>query len=314
MTRQMYHVDGAISSNEELAVRVKSGDGAAAALLLSQNEGYLSSEAMKLCGQYALPGIVDDLKQEGALALLAAANAYDPSGGAKLLTYATGSVRSAMLDHIAACVLPVRLPPGRYHQLRRVAHLCATVPEEFSEAELLEQICTVENISARAARSLLLDYRSILGTVSLDDPAFAVSRGGDPARAYDSFMRKKLLIQLMKEVLTPRELNVVKYHLGLGQPEGQEMTFAELAMRLNYNGPSAAEKTFTRAIKKLRNSLNAGEYGVWVAAGQAIRKAKREAQEWQGSILPQVGWWENQRRQKTDPTSKRLCAKSKRQV
>lgn len=314
MTRQMYHVDGAISSNEELAVRVKSGDGTAAALLLSQNEGYLSSEAMKLCGQYALPGIVDDLKQEGALALLAAANAYDPSGGAKLLTYATGSVRSAMLDHIAECVLPVRLPPGRYHQLRRVAHLCATVPEEFSEAELLEQICTVENISARAARSLLLDYRSILGTVSLDDPAFAVSRGGEPARAYDSFMRKKLLIQLMKEVLTPRELNVVKYHLGLGQPEGQEMTFAELAMRLNYNGPSAAEKTFTRAIKKLRNSLNAGEYGVWVAAGQAIRKAKREAQEWQGSILPQVGWWENQRGQKTDPTSKRLCAKSKRPV
>lgn len=314
MTRQMYHVDGAISSNEELAVRVKSGDGAAAALLLSQNEGYLSSEAMKLCGQYALPGIVDDLKQEGALALLAAANAYDPSGGAKLLTYATGSVRSAMLDHIAECVLPVRLPPGRYHQLRRVAHLCATVPEEFSEAELLEQICTVENISARAARSLLLDYRSILGTVSLDDPAFAVSRGGDPARAYDSFMRKKLLIQLMKEVLTPRELNVVKYHLGLGQPEGQEMTFAELAMRLNYNGPSAAEKTFTRAIKKLRNSLNAGEYGIWVAAGQAIRKAKREAQEWQGSILPQVGWWENQGGQKTDPTSKRLCAKSKRPV
>lgn len=314
MTRQMYHVDGAISSNEELAVRVKSGDGTAAALLLSQNEGYLSSEAMKLCGQYALPGIVDDLKQEGALALLAAANAYDPSGGAKLLTYATGSVRSAMLDHIAECVLPVRLPPGRYHQLRRVAHLCATVPEEFSEAELLEQICTVENISARAARSLLLDYRSILGTVSLDDPAFAVSQGGDPARAYDSFMRKKLLIQLMKEVLTPRELNVVKYHLGLGQPEGQEMTFAELAMRLNYNGPSAAEKTFTRAIKKLRNSLNAGEYGVWVAAGQAIRKAKREAQEWQGSILPQVGWWENQRGQKTDPTSKRLCAKSKRPV
>lgn len=310
MTRQMYHVDGAISSNEELAVWVKSGDGAAAALLLSQNEGYLSSEAMKLCGQYALPGIVDDLKQEGALALLAAANAYDPSGGAKLLTYATGSVRSAMLDHIAECVLPVRLPPGRYHQLRRVAHLCATVPEEFSEAELLEQICTVENISSRAAHSLLLDYRSILGTVSLDDPAFAVSRGGDPARAYDSFMRKKLLIQLMKEVLTPRELNVVKYHLGLGQPEGQEMTFAELAMRLNYNGPSAAEKTFTRAIKKLRNSLNAGEYGVWVAAGQAIRKAKREAQEWQGTILPQVGWWENQ----GSHGPKYSCAKNKRPV
>lgn len=234
MTRQTYHVDGAIFSNEELAARVKSGDGAAAALLLSQNEGFLSGEAGKLCGQYALPDIADDLKQEGALALLAAAKAYDPSSGAKLLTYAAGAVRSAMLDHIAECVLPVRLPPSRYHQLRRVAYLCATVPEKPSETELIEQIRKIESISARAARSLLPDDRSIWGTVSLDDPAFAISRGGDPARTYDGFMRKMLLIQWMEEILTPRELNVVKYHLGLGQPEGQEMTFAELAMRLNY--------------------------------------------------------------------------------
>ena len=314
MTRQMYHVDGAIFPNEELAARVKSGEDDAAALLLSQNEGFLSSEAMKVCGQYALPGVVDDLKQEGALALLAAAKAYDPSCGAKLLTYAAGAVRSAMLDHIAECVLPVRLPPSRYHQLRRVAHLCAAVPEEPSEAELIEQICKIESISARAARSLLLDDRAVFGAVSLDDPAFAVSRGGDPARAYDGFMRKKLLIQLMDEVLTSRELNVVKYHLGLGQPEGQEMTFAELAMRLNYNGPSAAEKTFTRAIKKLRNCLSVGEYGVWVSANRAIRKAKREAQERQGPMLPQVGWWENRGRRKPDPTPKCLCAKSKRPV
>lgn len=294
MTQQMYHVDGATFSNEELAARVKSGDDDAAAPLLSQNEGFLSGEAAKLCGQYALPGIVDDLKQEGALALLAAAKAYDTSGGAKLLTYAAGAVRSAMLDYIAECVLPVRLPPSRYHQLRRVAHLCTTAPEELSETKFIEQICKTENTKPRAAHLLLLNYRSIFGAVSLDDPAFSIRNGGNPAKAYDGFMRKKLLIQLMEEVLTPRELNVVKYHLGLGQPEEREMTFAELAMRLSYNGPSAAEKTFKRAIKKLRNSLNTGEYGVWVSASRAIRKAKREAQERQGSIFPQTEWWENQ--------------------
>ena len=158
---------------------------------------------------------------------------------------------------------------------------------------MIEQICKNENVSIKVARSLLLDYRSIFGAISLDDPAFSVSRGGDPARIYDIFMRKKLSLRLMEEVLTPRELSVVKYHLGLDQPGEQAMTFAELAIRLNYNGPSAAEKVFKGAVKKLRGHLTAGEYGVWVVANRAIRKAKREAQERQGYMPPQVGWWEH---------------------
>lgn len=299
MTLEMYHVGVACLSNEELAERIRGGDNDAAALLLCQNEGFLSSEAAKLCGQYSLPDVADDLKQEGALALLTATKAYDPSNGANLLTYAAGAIHSAMQDYIAECVLPVRLPPSRYHQLRRVSYLCTTASEEASEAELIEQICKNENVSIKVARSLLLEYRSIFGAVSLDDPAFSVSRGGDPARIYDIFMRKKLLLRLMEEVLTPRELNVVKYHLGFDQPGEQEMTFAELAIRLNYNGPSAAEKVFKRAIKKLRDSLNAGEYGVWIAVNQAIRKAKREAQERQGYAPPQVGWWEQRAEQKS---------------
>ena len=163
---------------------------------------------------------------------------------------------------------------------------------------MFEQICKSENVSVKAARSLLLDYRSIFGAVSLDDPEISVGWGGDPAKVYDIFMRKKLLMQLMEQVLTARELNVVKYHLGLGQPDEQEMTLAELAVRLNYNSPSAAEKVFKRAVKKLRDNLNAGEYGVWLAASRAIRKAKQEAQEWQGYVPPQVGWWEWQEQQK----------------
>ena len=64
------------------------------------------------------------------------------------------------------------------------------------------------------------------------------------------------------------------------------MTFAELAVCLNYNDPSAAEKVFLRAVKKLREHLETGEYGVWVSASQAIQEAKREAQKYQGYVFP----------------------------
>ena len=55
-------------------------------------------------------------------------------------------------------------------------------------------------------------------------------------------MQRKLLFQRIEVVLSPRELNLVRCHLGIGQPEEQGMTFQALAIRLNYNGSSGAEK------------------------------------------------------------------------
>ena len=67
---------------------------------------------------------------------------------------------------------------------------------------------------------------------------FSVSCGGDSAVAYDRLMRRTLLMQRMAEVLTPRELNLVRSYLGIGQSDELGMTFQELAIYLNYNGPS----------------------------------------------------------------------------
>ena len=69
----MYRCDTPCPSNEELALRIRDGDPQAAPLLLSQNEGYLTMLATSYCEQFSQDFLVDDLKQEGALALLDAA-------------------------------------------------------------------------------------------------------------------------------------------------------------------------------------------------------------------------------------------------
>ena len=69
----MYRCDTPCPSNEELALRIQNGDPQAAPLLLSQNEGYLTMLAASYCEQFSQDFLVDDLKQEGALALLDAA-------------------------------------------------------------------------------------------------------------------------------------------------------------------------------------------------------------------------------------------------
>ena len=156
-------------------------------------------------------------------------------------------------------------------------------------------MCGELNVSAKVAEALIKEYRTLFCVRQLGDDVFSVSCGGDPAVAYDRLMRRTLLMQRIGEVLTPRELNLVRSYLGIGQPDETGMTFQELAVRLNYNGPSGAEKAYKAALRKLKRDLYGGAYGRWLSAQKAIRAAKAEAEQAAGQdTTPQRTWWEEQ--------------------
>ena len=142
---------------------------------------------------------------------------------------------------------------------------------------------------------MIKEYRTLFCVRQLGDDVFSVSCGGDPAVAYDRLMRRTLLMQRMEEVLMPRELNLVRSYLGIGQPDEVGMTFQELAIYLNYNRPSGAEKAYKAALRKLKKDLYGGAYGRWLSAQKAIRAAKAEAEQAAGhDATPQRIWWEEQ--------------------
>ena len=290
----MYRCEDLCLSNEELATRMQDGDPEAATLLLSQNEGYLTILARSYCEQFFQHSLVDDLKQEGALALLDAARRFDPSMGTRLLTYATPAIETAMRDCAAQSSFSLFLPLDRYYQLRQVAFLCAT-HEQNTGIDLLATIQEKLAVSTKVAKRLLEEYRTVFQIESLGERVFDLGYGGDPARAYDRFMRRTLLLQRMEEVLSPRELNLVRCYLGIGQPNEQGMTFQELAIRLNYNGPSGAEKAYKGAIRKLRKRLNGSTYGQWTSIQKAIQNARREACEVKAYSSPQATWMDEQK-------------------
>ena len=158
-----------------------------------------------------------------------------------------------------------------------------------SEETLIAAVCESLAVSERAAGELLREYRALFSIRQLGDDVFSVSCGGDPAMVYDRSVRRVLLLQLIEEVLTPREQNLVRYHLGIGQPDEEGMTFQELAVRLNYNDPSGAEKAYKNALRKLKANLYSGAYGRWLAIRKAIDRAKAEADS--GSYAtPQTTW------------------------
>ena len=286
MTRNMYTVAGNGPCNEELALRIQAGDKNAAERFIAQNEGYLT----KLARAYIPWCELEDLKQEAALALLDAARRFDPAYGTKLLTYATPAIEATMMDYAAQYSSPLSIPISRYNQLRRVAYLCAEGGDS-SDAELVKVVCGELNVSAKVAGALIKEYRTLFCVRQLGDEVFSVSCGGDPAATYDRLMRRTLLMQRMEEVLTPRELNLVRSYLGIGQPDEVGMTFQELAIYLNYNGPSGAEKAYKAALRKLKKDLYGGAYGRWLAAQKAIRAAKAEAEQAAGhGATPQRTW------------------------
>ena len=260
MSKNMYTIAGDCPSNEELALE--------------------HSEWCEL----------EDLKQEGALALLEAVGRFDPARGTKLLTYATPAMESAMLDYGAHDSLTISIPSDRYHQLRKVAFVCAEVQNE-SESALIDVVCKELNASKKKAAELLMDHRILFNIRLLGDDVFSVSCGGDPARAYDRYMRRVLRFQRMEEVLKPRELTLVCYYLGIGIPDEERMTFKELATQLNYNGPSSAEKAYKAAIRKLKKDLHSGSYGQWLSIQKAINKARADAEADPGYYMPPQTTW-----------------------
>ena len=273
MSKNMYNIAGDCPSNEDLALRIQAGDRKAADLLISQNEGYLTELALKHTEWCE----IEDLKQEGAMALLEAAKQFDPSYGTKLLTYATPAIESAMMDYGTYGSLSISIPPSRYHQLRKVAYVCAEARDE-SEPALIDAVCKELEVSPKVATKLLKEYQTVFNIWLLGDRVNYISYGGDPAKAYDRYMRQVLLLQLMENVLKPRERNLVRYYLGIGQPDEKGMTFQELAIRLNYNGHSGAEKAYKSALRKLKKDLYSGAYGQWLSIQKAINKARAEAE------------------------------------
>lgn len=286
MSMNMYTVSGDCPSNEALALRIQDGDKKAAELLISQNEGSITDLALKHSEWCDL----EDLKQEGTLALLDAAKRFDPSYGTKLLTYATPAIESAMMDYGSCGSHSVCIPPSRYHQLRKAAYACFEA-ENDDEETLITAVCKETKVSEKVAKELLKEYRALFFIRQLGDDVFYISRGGDPAKAYDHYMRRVLLHRLMEDTLKPRELNLVRFYLGIGQPDEQGVTFQELAIRLNYNGPSGAEKAYKSAIRKLKKKLYSGAYGQWLSIRKAINRARAEAEADPGYYAPPQTTW-----------------------
>lgn len=179
-----------------------------------------------------------------------------------------------MVEYLAKTGQPVSMPVGRYLQLQRVGKLMKSSAEEKDQ---LEAICQGLGVSRGVAQALRRDFFFFWNnTASLDDLNQVGSDfNSDPAYVYEQRLLLKN-IAVAVENLPARERNLILRYLGL---EGTALNFRELAILLNYNGPSSAEKAYRRAVEKLKAALWEGEYGQYRRARRIVERAMKDAEK-----------------------------------
>ncbi len=129
-------------TNEQLVIRIKAGIDPAENMftLYEQVKGFIHNIAWKHRGREEL----EDLEQEGYLALYDAIDGYDPDAGCKFLTYAEYWIRQRIVRYIENSACCLRLPSYSQERLRKYQRYCDSFMKEHgrepSEGEAAAQM------------------------------------------------------------------------------------------------------------------------------------------------------------------------------
>ncbi len=261
-----------LRSNEELAERVQRGDQEASAELLAQNKGLLTQWAKAIQEQYGLSNVLDDLLQEGSIALLLETEKYDSRRGVRLMSFTGPSIRQTMRSCAVKLGTVVSVPVSRLRQLRLARYFALQAPVDWRLEQVEEMVAEKMGISPSAAHALLAQGEALLTYEPLEEQKKTPSGYGDPERVYEEKLLSKHLFWLIETVLTVREQTLGRHYFGRGADTVGGITLEELAVRLNYNGPSGAQKALDGAIRKLRKNFASGEWGRWQEVKRIIKR------------------------------------------
>ena len=238
-----------MSTDNELAERVKAGDDYAFEELISRHHNLIYSRALRYQGRTIMD--MDDLVSVATIAFFNACLSYDPTQGAKLTTYAVHRMRDA-LTRSARIMTEVPMPHFLTEDItkyeRADGELYQILKREATDEEMAEYMGrTVERVriikqtiyEAVYPAALDEDFEAVLDTgefapdiVNLHDVV-----GDGSQTPEEEYMKKELELQIME-------------HLGSLPPEQQEIlqlkffedyTFKEIA-----EATGSSRRTVTR--------------------------------------------------------------------
>lgn len=163
-------------TNEQLVIRIKAGENMAENMeqLYNQVKKFIHAIAWK----YRDSGELEDLEQEGYLALYPAIDGFDPAAGCKFLTYAEYHIRQRMQRYLQTNGKCLRLPVHCLEKLQQYKRLCNSFKLEYGREPSDREAAYLMGFTQEQIRSLKKDACMVhLG--SLDKPVTGIDGGED---------------------------------------------------------------------------------------------------------------------------------------
>lgn len=217
--------------------------------------GLVKSIALQVRGIYSSFAQVDDIINEGVLALVGAVDKFDPDKGIKFETYVSKRIRGAVIDlarrqdwvprsvrrkarDIDHASSELFSELGRYPTDREMAERLGISEGQYQEDLANSSMCNVLSLDA------LFEDREQNGGAELPD-------GGMDSRPEDSMLRQELLETLTKAIASLREneqtVISLYYH--------KNLSMKEIAQVMEVSEPRISQ-LHSRAIQKLKLYMN----------------------------------------------------------
>lgn len=249
-------------TNEQLVLRIQAGENVAENMeqLYEQVKSFIHAIAWK----YRDSGEMEDLEQEGYLALYASIDGYDPAAGANFLTYAGYHIRQRMQRYLQNNGSCLRLPVHCLESVRQYQQFCSKYqqehgcepPDEAAAAFLCLTLEQVENIKRNACMANL---------GSLDSHVAGID-GGEDTTLEELAASGENLEEDVLERIQRQQLQAVLWacvdSLEGQQPDVIRMRYQE-NMTLNQIGqcygttPESIRQSEMKALRELRKPYRA---------------------------------------------------------
>ncbi|GLC82081.1 sigma-70 family RNA polymerase sigma factor [Lacrimispora brassicae] len=247
-------------NNEELVIRIKAGINPAEDMLAlyEQVKAFIGSIAWRYRGREEL----EDLEQEGYLALYDAIDGYDPEAGCKFLTYAEYWISQRIMRYIERNSSCLRISFQSQARLRQYKRLCDSFIKEHGREPSEAETAYFMGLSIEQVRDI--HRNACIGNItSLDAPVKNIEEGeytvGDVIPSGED-MEGDTVDRLQQEQLKAVLWECVDSLPG-NQPEiirkrfRKNMTLAAIGESFGVR-PEAIRQDENKAMRELRKSHN----------------------------------------------------------
>lgn len=233
--------------------------------ILEEIAAHLYKLVIGMAGRYTGYGVpLDDLIQEGNIALLKAIWKFDQSRGLRMTTYATWWIRQAISRAVADQGRTIRVPVHMNDMMIKISRAATDLMAQTGRDPTLTEIATKMGLPEKKVQEILR-FHGISNPSSLDDVLEAdydprdgynfLSDAATPPVSHEAEQRE--IIESIADALSSldaREERIIEMRFGLNGHGGQIYTLEEIGQRLGLTR-ERIRQVEKEALKKLRHPM-----------------------------------------------------------